>query len=154
MIKQVFTMPVAAAVGVLLGLVGGFAGPQLLGSAVNFYDDMFPVLTMEGTLIDAKKGEITVHIVGRKNRGEECRLVAVYGYTYTGDKTVPRKDAVAHRIDMDETRRSRTEGYYDIGFWRVWPVGDDAKSVEVWTHHECYGRPIQTKVADVNIPKD
>jgi len=146
-------MPFAALIGVLLGLIGGFAGPQIMGGLTNMYDEMFPVLTMKGTLIDAQHGEVTVHIVGYKNRGEECRLVSVFGYTYTGDKMTPRKDAIAERVDMPMLKRPRSEGFYDIGFWKVWPVGEDVKTVEVWTHHECYGRPIQTKVADITIPK-
>lgn len=153
MIKQVFTMPVAALIGVLLGLIGGIAGPQIMGSMTSIYDDIFPVLSMSGRLVDYKPGEVTVHITGRKNRGEECRLIGVYGYTYTGDRMVPRKDAIAQRIDLPQSGRPRSEGFYDIGIWRVWPVGDDAKTVEVWTHHECYGRPVQTKVADISIPK-
>ena len=149
MIRPFIEMPVAATVGVIAGLLMAFFAPQLVGGALGIYDANFPVLTMSGTITKVEPSAVTVHIQGTKHRGEECKLVNVYGYTVNAIGV--RKDAIAERVDTPSTGRVRDKGTYDIGLWRVYPVDADAVSVQVWTHHDCVGRPILSKISDVTL---
>jgi len=144
-------MPIAAALGLIIGLGAAAVGPHVVGGSLALYDEMFPVMSMTGHVVAADSESVTIHITGRKNRGEECRLVSVYGYTFNGSD--PPLDAVAERIDKPAEGRIREKGFYDIGRWRVYPVGLNATRVEVWTHHECVGRPILSKIAEVDVKR-
>ena len=148
-IRPFVEMPIAATIGLIGGLLLAFFAPQLVGGALSVYDANFPVLTMSGKITKVEPSSVTLHIVGTKHRGEECKLVNVYGYTISGIGI--KKDAIAERIDVPMTGRVRDHGTYDIGLWRVYPVDTDAVSVQVWTHHDCVGRPILSKISDVNL---
>lgn len=147
--RAIAAMPVAVLVGSVIGVMAVYIAPQFVGSVTAVYDDIFPVLTMSGKLVNKGPDYVDIHIKGKKHRGEECRLMNVYGYTRRPDGL--RADAVATRIDKSETRRIRDEGDWDIGIWRVQPVDSLADRAEVWTHHNCVGRDILTRIAEVRL---
>jgi len=149
MIRPFVEMPIAASIGVIVGLLVAFFAPQLVGGALATYDANFPVLTMHGKVTNVEASAVTLHIQGEKHRGEECKLVSVYGYTVNGIGV--KRDAIAERIDQPQTQKLRDQGLYDIGLWRVYPVDSDAVSVQVWTHHDCVGRPVLSKISDVTL---
>ena len=150
-ISAVRSMPYAVTIGIIVGLLMSLFGPQLIGSTIRAYDEAFPVLKMHGKMVASDSQSVTLHITGEKIRGEECVLVSVYAYTIRADGK--KHDALAERIDTPATGRLRDIGDYDIGRWRIFPVFDDALSVEVWTNHSCVGRSVLSKIADVSLRK-
>lgn len=142
-------MPFAILAGVIIGVSVVYVTPQLLGMATAAYDSVFPVLTMRGELVSRDADYVDVHIRGTKHRGEECRLVSVYAYTVRADGL--RADAFANRMDQPQAGRLRGVGEWDIGIWRVRPVDSLASRAEVWTHHNCVGRDVLTRIADVGV---
>lgn len=149
MIHNLTKTPMAAIVGVILGLGLAIMAPQISTSLLSAYDNHFPVLTMTGSIVKVEASAITLKISGTKHRGEECRLVSVYGYTLSADGI--KHDAIAERVDTPAMGRIRDKGTYDIGLWRVYPVVSNAVSLEVWTHHTCVNRPVLSKISDVKL---
>jgi hypothetical protein len=148
--KRLLQMPFAIFVGIVFGLLFSLLMPVLGGSFLSAYDGVFPVLRMSGTIVSKDGDSVVLHISGVKLRGEECRLVSVYGYT-VDDKSMRYTDAIVQRVDMAQTGRVRDKGLYDIGLWSVRPVGSDTKRVQVYTHHECLGRAVLSIIADVSL---
>lgn len=147
--RAVVAMPFSILFGATLGLVGLYTAPQIMGWITSAYDEAFPVVTMRGRLVARGDDYVDIHIAGVKNRGEECRLQNVYGYTRRADGL--RADAQATRQDKPETRRLRDQGAWDVGIWRVQPVDPLADTAEVWTHHNCVGRDVLTRIAEVKV---
>lgn len=150
MMHNIWRMPYTAVVGVLIGALVALSMPWVFGVAGDIMDDTWPVLTMHGTLVDHGADYVTVHIEGTKHRGDECRLRAVYGMSVDLDGV--RRAAVASRMDgTPPIGMTLDSGRYDIGVWVVRPVHWDAVSVEVYTEHVCAGRPMRSKIADVDL---
>jgi hypothetical protein len=150
MIRRLIEMPFTVLIGVLAGFLASIVVPDIAGAVFSTYDRHRPVLEMHGQLVSVEDDSVLIHIKGAKIRGEECRLVTVYGYSV--DAVGRRHDATATRMDRTQESRPRPEGEYDIGVWRVRPVYGTTTGVQVWTHHDCFGRPVLSKIADVAIP--
>jgi hypothetical protein len=104
---------------------------------------------MSGEVVSREGDAIVLHIKGKKLRGEECRLLSVYGYAI--DAKGRLSDATANRIDTEQTNRTREEGDYDIGHWRVRPINPDSVAVKVVTQHDCVGRVILSTIAEAKL---
>ena len=141
--------PFTAFFGMLFGVLMVLATPSVIGPVRDWYDTMFPVLRMQGSVVERDNHSVVVHITGEKIRGDECRLLSVYGYSVMPNGILA--DATATRIDAAPTGRVRDRGYYDIGFWRVVPVTDRAARVMVVTQHDCVGRTVLSTIADVAL---
>jgi hypothetical protein len=142
-------MPFSTVLGVVLGVFAVLAMPSWVGPVREAYDSIFPVLQMKGVLVDRQGSAVMIHIQGRKLRGEECRLLHVYGYAIQQDGRL--SDATATRIDQPIDGRTRDAGFYDIGIWRVQPVDEDATGVKVVTQHDCVGRVVLSTIAEVTL---
>ena len=115
-------------------------------SAARMFDDRFPVVDMDGTLIAAAAEEVTITIGGTKNR--DCEYLRLQAYTVNANGTLG--DASVARIDRFERGDTKPTGKYSIGSWRIWPRGD-AVRVIVYANHLCGTRVVQTKIADVAL---
>lgn len=142
-------MPWSTLTGALVGVLLVIAVPEWAAPLRNLYDSQWPVLRMTGVVVERDSDSVVVHITGRKLRGEECRLLSVYGYSV--DAVGRLSDAVATRVDREQASRARAEGDYDIGLWRVRPVGPDAVSVKVMTSHDCLGRVVLSTIAEASL---
>lgn len=144
----------AAGLAVFAAVLGGIylwlSLPAWLGDYADAYNEAHPVLTMSGELAGTEPGAVMVHISGTKHAGTECELVRIYGYSVAPDGTMSRAEAT--RVDMPQTRITHDAGRHDIGTWRVRPVRPGAMWVRVYTDHNCLGRDVKTKVADVPLP--
>jgi hypothetical protein len=143
-------MPLSALGGMALGAWLMLSAPSIVGTAASIYDETFQVLSMSGQVVQVEGDAVQINIRGEKHRGTECQLLKVYGYGVDGDGTM--HSANATRIDMAETGIGLAAGRYDIGVWSIRPVRPDARSVRVYTDHNCIGRVIKTKIADVALP--
>ena len=148
-IRNLWRMPWSTAFGVLIGVGAVLMTPAVIGPVRDAYDLAFPVLRMHGTLVKREPDAVIVHISGEKVRGDECRLLAVYGYALMPDGRLA--DASATRIDVEQVGRVRDAGHYDIGHWRVVPVSMAATRVRVVTQHDCVGRVVLSTIADVPL---
>ena len=142
-------MPWSTAAGVVIGVGAVLMTPTVIGPLRDAYDQAFPVLRMHGTVVARESDAVTIHIKGEKLRGDECRLLSVYGYAVMPSGALA--DATAKRVDIQETGRVRDAGVYDIGHWRVVPVSKNAVRVKVVTQHDCVGRVVISTIADVPL---
>jgi hypothetical protein len=142
-------MPWSTLTGTALGVAMVFVTPQWVGPVRDFYDSHFPVLKMSGTVVGREPDSVLLHITGEKIRGEECRLLQVYGYSVMTDGRLA--DATATRVDMIAVGRPRGPGFYDIGVWRVKPIGPEAVGVKVVAQHDCLGRLVLSTIAEAKL---
>ncbi len=146
---QFWRAPMSAFVGVCFGVMAVLGTPEIVGSLRSAYDSLRPVLRMSGVIASRDADAVILHISGEKMRGEECRLLAVYGYSVGADGLL--KDADAKRIDAPQVNRQRDKGVYDIGLWRVGPIAPDAVGVRVVAQHDCVGRVILSTIAEASL---
>jgi hypothetical protein len=146
---NVWRMPWSTLIGVCIGVGVILVTPQVIGPLRDAYDRQFPVLRMTGTVVAREPDAVVVHIRGEKIRGEECRLMDVYGYAL--DKDGRLHDATATRIDKPSENRVREAGVYDIGHWRVKPVPPNMTAIKVMTSHDCLGRVVLSTIAEVTL---
>jgi hypothetical protein len=149
MIGRFWRMPWSTAFGAIAGIVIVLTMPSVIGPLREWYDASFPVLKMSGDVISRDSDSVSLHIKGEKLRGEECRLLAVYGYAI--DKEGRLSDANATRMDVAVEGRIRDKGLYDIGIWKIRPVRKDAVAVRVVTQHDCIGRIVLSTIAEEKL---
>jgi hypothetical protein len=148
-LSDAWRMPWSTLFGAVIGIIAVLVTPTIIGPLRDVYDTSFPVLSMSGEIVERTEDSVIFHIKGRKLRGEECRLLAVYGYAV--DKYGRLTDATATRIDMKEVGRPRDVGLYDIGLWRIKPVYMDSVAVKVITQHDCVGRVVLSTIAEASL---
>ena len=125
------------------------AGYLLSGvSPMSIYDSLSPVVVMEGKLIKRDVDSVVVHVSGTKLRS--CQFLQIDSYSV--DATGRMRDANETRIDgMDYDGASKPVGEYDLGMWRIYPLGTKATGVQMYVEHSCAGRIVLTKIADINL---
>jgi hypothetical protein len=107
-----------------------------------------PVVTMTGRIVQRDERSIWIHIQGTKHR--DCRYLGLTAHSM--DDTGVRHDANIKRDDgISERGSTKPPGSYDIGIWRIWPVGDDAKAVMVASEHDCGGVTVRSIIAEVRL---
>jgi hypothetical protein len=84
--SDLWRMPWSTFIGVLLGVTLVFVTPSVVGPLSDIYDSAYPVLRMKGTVEAREADAVVLHISGEKMRGDECRLLAVYGYAVHADE--------------------------------------------------------------------
>lgn len=135
---------------VLLAAFAGFflapVGQTWWRSVLYGYDDARPVVVMTGKLVSRNGDEVYIHMGGKKMR--QCDYLRVQAYSRAMDGRL--SDSYIRRVDIAERGDSKPIGAFDLGTWRIWPVGD-AVGVVVYVQHDCDGRLVTTKIADVPI---
>lgn len=147
---KVHGWPVAAAV-----LVGFALLPMLqrhytawAESRLQAQQQALPVVSMSGRLVQRDVDSVLVHIAGSKLR--ECKFLGLTAYSIATNGV--RRDANIERADgIKERGVTKEPGAYDIGVWRVWPVGGDAVSALVSVEHDCGGVTIRSVIAEVTL---
>ena len=150
-IKNFWRMPWSTLAGVILGGSVVLMMPAFIGPLRDAYDAYFPVVRMTGALHEKTDSYVVLHITGEKVRGEECRQLAVFGYSI--DAAGRLHDAVAQRIDPVQAGRVRDKGYYDIGLWKVQPIYPNSVAVKVVVQHDCVGRVVLSTLAETALSK-
>lgn len=128
-------------VGLMLFPISQLMGPSL-GSG---YDFLFPVVVMDGDILQRQPDFVDVHIWGEKRRN--CKYMNLQAYTR--EKNLMH-DAKISRIDGPNVGNTKPLGTFDIGVWRVTPI-ENRTSVVVFVRHDCSGRVVLTKIADEQI---
>jgi hypothetical protein len=146
-VLRFWRMPWSTLAGACIGILLVLGTPDIVAPVRDAYDALRPVLRMQGQLVSRDADGVLLHIHGTKLRGEECRIVAVYGYARQRGGSLT--DAVATRVNGPQDKRPREQGQYDIGLWRVAPLGPDPVGAKVVAHHECVGRVILSTIAEV-----
>lgn len=137
----------AVAVGAVVGLLLAPLAPAAWHGFWKLYDRHLPVVSMHGELLARPPGEAVLALSGHKHR--DCRYMGLQAYTLEADGEL--HDVYRARVDVSEHRRTKPIGRFDFGNWRIWPVPDNARAVVVFVQHECSGRLVTTKVADVPV---
>ena len=138
-----WTVIVAAVVGVWLAPLG-----QTAWDAVqNYYDDSFPVVRMSGRLVKADADSVWLEVSGEKLR--TCTYIRIQSYVKSASGVLT--DSYVRRENMPERGDNKPLGKFSIGVWRVWPRSD-AVAVLLYVQHDCDGRMVSTKVAEVGLP--
>jgi hypothetical protein len=134
-------------VGVLIGVLISPASQGFWGVVLAAYDMLRPVVVLvNATIVDKGGDEVTVGLIVRK--GRECDYIRLQAFGARGDE--PLKDAYMRRLDVPENGATKPRGTFDIGTWRIWPTSG-ASSVIVYAQHDCSGRIVQTKLAEVAL---
>lgn len=135
----------AALAPVVLSSVNG-----LLSDMRHAYDLANPVVEMQGVLVKEDVDAVLIHMAGTKSpkRAGECAYIRVQAYTRALDGVL--RDAYIRRVDMPEDGHTKPAGAFDIGVWRIWPKGE-AVAVLVFALHDCGGRQVRTKIAEVSL---
>lgn len=110
------------------------------------YDRLFPVVEMRGQLVRFDADAAVVHITGRKLR--DCKYIRIQAYTEAAEGRL--RDIYIRRVDIPETGGTKATGNYDIGYWAVRPVDVAHDDVRVFVQHECSGRTVLTKIAEIH----
>lgn len=150
-VSNFWKAPFATAFGVIIGVLAVLIAPNVLGPTLAAWDSAFPVIEpVEAKVTDRHGDEVILNIVAKKNKGEECTLIRIYGYGID-DKgvfslaTVRRPDGSPHMGIIHGS------GVHDFGLWRVKPTDEDTVRVQVYVEHNCLGRVIKSKMADVKL---
>lgn len=147
MLASIVKYPGSAVAGLLAGLVLLVPLAQSMSAqAMQAWDKMNPVVTMQGTLVSASSDEVVLSIAGTKNR--DCSYVRVSAYTEWMDGSM--RDAYIMRSDFPEKGDTKPRGKFQIGTWRIWPRAGGVR-VLVYVHHQCGQRLVTTKIADVPL---
>ena len=132
----------AAVAGVLLAPLGS----SWWRAMQDAYDDAWPVVTLEPSVLKRDADSMLVHLVGKKHRG--CTYLRIQAYTRRPDGTLA--DAFTKREDMPERGATKPVGQIDVGQWRIWPLTGGV-AVEIYSQHDCDGRLVTTRVAEVKL---
>jgi len=135
-----WTIVLAALFGAMFGST--FSANPLLSA----YDAVYPVVDMRGEINKIGGGEVIIHVVGVKNR--DCKYIGIQAFTRFAGVLV---DANKERISMPETGATKPTGRFDIGLWRIWPVSSLNDAVFLYVQHDCDGRRVVTKIAEVPL---
>ena len=135
---------------ILLGLILGLFGGQVLSGMADVlteqYDALRPVVKISGERVGADDNAVLIHMVGDKLR--DCNYLRVTAFTADGSGRM--RDAYINREARRETGETKPRGSFDFGTWRLWPT-DGALRAIVYISHQCGGRIVRTKIADVAL---
>lgn len=135
--------------GVVVGVLLSPAVPHTWSALLGGFDNAYPVVNMTGVMVERDAESVTLAISGAKIR--DCRYMGIQAFT--ADAVGEMTDAYRSRVDIPEQIQTKPPGVYSIGRWRVWPVNQLAKRILLFTQHECGGRVVTTKIADVEVNK-
>lgn len=137
----------------LIGCIAGLILVPLsdvgIDSVRGVYDDRNPVIIANGTILAQREDWAEVAIVGDKRRA--CIYVAMSAFST--DASGMLRDTFVSRVDMPASGTTRPLGTQTLGVWRIWPVLG-ATRIELWITHQCEGRLVRTKLADVELPRN
>ena len=146
-ISQLRTLWLSTSIGVLCGLLVSPVGVAALSAGLAYYDELRPVVRMSGQLVDADHEQVVLRISGDKLRS--CQYLSIAGYWRMRDGTL--RDANERRIDQEQAGDTKPVGRYDIGEWRLWPREAGSVAAVCYVSHNCGGRLIVSKIADVEL---
>lgn len=132
--------------GSVLGLAMVPVGEWGTAFVRDAYDRGHPVVVAEGVLFERDADSVTLAISGEKHR--DCEYVAIAGYTIGSDGLL--RSTYIQRVDQPSIGATRPVGRQSFGLWRLWPT-DRSVRAEVWISHQCGGRLVRTKVAEVAL---
>jgi hypothetical protein len=137
--------------GLLFGVLLVLTAPATLGPVLSAWDAVFPVIEpISADVIEREPDAVVIGLVAKKTKGEECRLVRIYGYGVDASGVLSL--ATVRRPDGTQQQGiTHGEGVHDFGLWRVRPVDQDAVTVQIYVEHQCLGRVIRSKMAEVSL---
>jgi hypothetical protein len=150
-ITNFWKAPISTAFGVIIGVCVVLLAPNVLGPVLAAWDQAFPVVEpVDAELVDRHGDEVILSITAKKNKGEECTLIRIYGYGI--DAAGVYSLATVRRPDGSPFMGIvHGEGTHDFGLWRIKPTDADTVRVQVYVEHNCLGRVIKSKMADVKL---
>lgn len=137
-----WTVLIAATVGFAMAPLGTAWWDAMLSQ----YDKSNPIVTMTGKLVRQDADNVWITVGGEKLR--TCTYIRVQAYTRHTSGML--SDAFARRENIPERGETKPLGTYSIGTWRIWPRGD-AEAVLMYVLHDCDGRVVITKIAEVTL---
>lgn len=145
MIARMLDLRWTIAIGIAVGALASPLAGSVVALVYASYDAKHPVVTMQGELLTRGDEEVVIGIGGTKNRA--CKYVGITASMRTADGTL--QDAAAKRLDTPEDNSTKHPGRWHIGLWRVWPTRPSSVAAEVYVAHDCDGRRLVTRIADV-----
>ncbi len=138
--KQRWAVLFGIVIGVLFSL-SAFGADSLL----KLYDELNPVVEMKGELLEKQGDSAFIRISGHKRR--DCRYTGLQ--TFGVDSHQEMHFVQAQYVGVG-IRGTLPVGAIDLGVWRLWPtVG--AVAMRVYVNHDCAGRLVVTKIAEVAL---
>lgn len=131
---------------VLVGVLMAPLGQGWWAAALEYYDEIRPVVVMRGEMISGDATEMRLSISGQQLR--QCTYLRVQAFGR--DAAGRLADAYIRRDDMDERGETKPVGAFALGVWRVWPL-DGAVGAVVYVQHDCNGRLVLTKIVDISL---
>lgn len=144
MIQMLVSMRWTVLVGAVIGMLIAPAGQSVWRLIGKLYDETWPVVAMQGHIVERVDDAVLVEVAGKKLR--DCRYVRIQAFAQGRDGAL--RDAFAMRQDWPENGATKPVGTYNIGRWKIWPA-NDAVAVLMYSQHDCDGRIVQTKIAEV-----
>lgn len=146
MTHSLMSMPWTVLSAALAGFLIAPIGQSGWRAALEAYDQAQPVVTAIVNTTSRDGNAVLLDVTVTKLR--ECGYLRVQAYTRSPDGTL--SDAYAVRVDMPEKGDNKPRGKFGIGKWRIWPL-DKAEAVLVFVQHDCDGRIVQSKLAEVAL---
>ena len=142
--QQIYSMRFTIVTAMFIGFLISSSQAGLWG----IYDNLNPLVRMQGNLVSRDADSVLIHIAGDKLR--TCQFVQLDSYATDSIGLV--RDANETRVDGQAyDSASKPLGSYDLGMWRIYPLGTNAVSVQMYVEHSCSGRLVIPKIADITL---
>jgi len=147
LIREAWGMKFTLLFAVIFGIFISPASTTGSHFVYGIYDSFFPVVTMTGSLVRREgDGGVVIHLAGKKNRA--CRFVQLDSFSKASGIL---RDATETRVDgVPQNSTSSPVGPFDQGNWLVWPT-TEADQIVMYVEHDCDGRIVTTKIAEVKL---
>ena len=133
-------------VGALLGLISVPIADWLSHTMRDVYDSGHPVVVGSADILLRGKDDVQVLLVGEKLR--DCAYVGISAYSVSRDGEL--QSVYVLRADQPQSGATRPLGRHSFGVWRMWPIAGTDR-IDVWLTHDCSGRIVRGKLAEVRL---
>lgn len=127
-------------------VVGALLSPYIWETVHTLYDKQNPVVNFNGTLLSRSDTEAVIRITGVKLRA--CVFVPGSTQAYS------RIKGVLYSLEEEKlspVAGSRPVGAADVGVWKVRPVLAGPQTILMFTQHDCDGRMVVSKIAEIEL---
>lgn len=85
-VKNFWLKPWSTLFGLVLGAMLVLWSPGWLGPIISAWDSLNPVVEpVSARIVERERDAVLLHIFADKIRGEECRILRIYGYGVAPD---------------------------------------------------------------------
>lgn len=135
----------ASAFALVLGVMLG--NTVTWPAALEIYDRIYPVATLNVEVKTRAADSITVALSGERHHNRDCAYKGIFAYTKLG---AVMRDVNIVRTDRKSTWANKPPGVHDFGTWMLWPV-DGVGGVVIYVRYDCGGRDVFVQTEEIRL---